>query len=396
MIHLGGRAAGLPPFAAAEIALRKRELLAEGVDVIDLGAGDAPLPPPELVVRALSQAAAAPELSRYPFQLGLVTFREAVARFMAKRFGVSVDPMTEVLPLLGSKEGLAHLPFAVLDPGDVCLVPEPGYPAYRGGAVLAGADVEVVPLRPVHDFLVALEEVPAARLARAKLLFLNYPNNPTGATAPLPYLERVVEQCRRHGIILAFDNPYSELTFDGYRAPSIFEIEGAKDVAVEFHSFSKTFGMTGWRLGWVTGNRRVVSALSKVKSYVDTGAFLAIQHAGATALDHAADLTAAVRDTLQARRDALVAALRATGWQCEAPKATMYLWLPLPAGVTSGPFARDVLEAEGLAVLAGSAFGAAGEGFLRLSYIAEPDRLEEAAARLGRARARLEGVHAGS
>ncbi len=390
MINPSRRAQALPVYAVGEIAARKRELLAEGVDVIDLGAGDSDLGPPDLAVRSLQEAVANPRFSRYAFQLGLIEFREAVADFMSRRFGVTVDPMHEVLPLIGSKEGLAHLTLAVVDPGDVCIVPEPGYPAYLGGAVLAGAEVEVVPLQEDRQFLVELGDIDDARLDRARLAFLNYPNNPTGAVAPTEYLDQAIEICRRRGIVLAYDNPYSEITFDGYTAPSILERPGARDVAVEFHSVSKSFGMTGWRLAWAVGNPDVINALSKVKSYVDTGAFLAVQQAGVAVLNNAEELVEPVRSTFEARRNALVEALRVQGFSCAVPLAGMYLWMRIPEGVQSLPFARDLLDREGLAVLAGAAFGAAGEGFIRLSLIAGPGRLREAAARLGRAVKQLE------
>jgi LL-diaminopimelate aminotransferase len=390
------RTRALPPYAVGKIAERKRVLLGQGVDVIDLGAGDSDLGPPELAVQALRDAVAEPSLSRYPFQIGLMAFREAAADYMARRFGVTVDPLTEILPLIGSKEGLAHLPLAVADPGDVCVIPEPGYPAYHGGALLAGADIEIAPLRAEHDFLVQLDELPADRLARTKLVFLNYPNNPTGAVAPMPYLQRTVDTCRRYGIVLAYDNPYVEIVFDDYRAPSILECAGARDVAVEFHSVSKSFGMTGWRLGWAVGNPDVINALSRVKSYVDTGAFLAVQRAGVAVLNAAERLVEPVRHTLRERRDALVAALREVGCSCASPRAGMYLWLGLPSGVESMPFAEMLLEREGLAVLPGAAFGKSGEGWVRLSFIVGPDRLREAAHRLGRGLASMGGARAGS
>jgi len=376
--------AQLPAYAVGEIAERKRQLVADGVDVIDLGAGDANIAPPEIAVAALHEAAQERHMSRYAFQAGLMEFRESVQRFMERRFGATVDPQDEILPLIGSKEGLAHLPFAVLDPGDVCVVPEPGYPAYLGGAQLAGADIEIFPLRPDADFLVELGDLPADRLAKTKLVFLNYPNNPTAAVAPMDYLERTIDICRENGIVLAYDNPYSELTYDGYRAPSVLEVPGARDVAVEFHSLSKSFGMTGWRLGWAVGNSAVIKGLSKVKSYVDTGAFLAVQRAGAAVMDRAEELVEPVRAAFLERRDALLSALGEVGIDCATPRATMYLWIPLPEGVPSLDFSRDLLEQEGLAVLAGSVFGAGGEGFVRLSFITEPERLREAAARLAR------------
>lgn len=383
MINFSDRLTRLPVYAVGAIAERKRQLIASGMDIIDLGAGDADLPPPAAAVEALYRAAMDPKSSRYGFQIGSVAFREAAARFMKRRFSVDVDPMTELLPLIGSKEGLAHLALATLNPGDVCVVPEPGYPAYVGGAIMAQAEVQIVPLRAANDFLVELEDIPEDRLKRTRLAYLNYPNNPTGATAPVEYLQRVVELCRRRSILLAYDNPYSELTFDGYRAPSILEIGGAREIAVEFHSVSKTFCMTGWRLGWVAGNTDAVKALSKVKSYVDTGAFLAVQEAGAVVLDRCEELVAPIVGTFRERRDALVEALRDIGCKCVVPRATMYLWVPLPVGVRSGPFAADLLEREGVVVLAGSAFGEAGEGYVRMSFIVGPERLREAARRFG-------------
>jgi LL-diaminopimelate aminotransferase len=373
----------------AALAERKRQLIAEGRDVIDLGAGDADVAPPEVALEALATAAREPAMSRYAFQVGLVAFRESIARYMDRRFGVRADPMTEVLPLIGSKEGLAHLPFAVTNPGDACVVPEPGYPSYGGGTILSGAELIRYPLRRDNGFLVDLDTIPESRLRTVRLVYLNYPNNPTGAAAPLDYLRRTIEICRERGILIAYDNPYAELTYDGYQAPSILALDGAREVAVEFHSVSKSFGMTGWRLGWVVGNTEVVQALSKVKTYVDTGAFLAVQRAGAAVLDKAEEIISPLRATFCERRDALGAALREDGWDCDPPLGGMYLWLPLPSGVASAAFAREALEREALVTLAGSVLGEAGEGFVRLSFITGPDRLRDAAARLTRVRERM-------
>jgi LL-diaminopimelate aminotransferase len=248
VIRVARRLDPLPAYAVAELAAIKRRLLAEGVDVIDLGAGDVDFPPPAPAVRAISEAVADPAMSRYAYQVGLHEFRLSAARYLERRFGIQFDPVTELLPLLGSKDGLSHLPLAFVNPGEVCVLPDPGYPAYLGGAVLADADIEFVPLVPEKNFLVELGDLPPERLRATRLVFLNYPNNPTAAVAPLDYLERTVRLCREHGILLAYDNPYAEVTFDGYRAPSIFEIDGARDVALEFHSVSKSFSMTGWRL----------------------------------------------------------------------------------------------------------------------------------------------------
>ncbi|HKI95538.1 MAG TPA: aminotransferase class I/II-fold pyridoxal phosphate-dependent enzyme [Gemmatimonadales bacterium] len=386
---LSDKAGRLPTYAVGRIAEIKRRLVAEGRDVVDLGAGDADFPPPPVAVEALARAAKDPAMSRYPFQVGLMAYRQAAARYMERRFGVTFDPVTELLPLLGSKEGLAHLPLATVNPGDVCVVPEPGYAAYLGGTILAGADPEVYPLRPRTGFLVELEDLPAERLAQTRIVYLNYPNNPTAAIAPRDYLERTVALCRAHDILIAYDNPYCEITFDGYVAPSIFEIEGAKDVAIEFHSLSKSFAMTGWRVGWVAGRADVIAALQKVKGYVDTGVFLAVQAAAAAVLDDAEQVIPDVRRRFQERRDAAVAAFRAAGFRTTAPKATMYLWIPLPEGIGSNAFAERALEDEALAVLAGASFGPGGEGFFRIALTVDPGRLAEAARRAARTLERL-------
>ena len=383
------KARALPAYAVGQIAAVKRRLTAEGRDVIDLGVGDADFPPPGVAVRALAEAAGDPRMSRYPFQVGLIEFREAAARYMQRRFGMAVDPITEILPLIGSKEGLAHLPLAVCNPGDVCVVPEPGYPAYLGGAILAGCEREIMALRPENDFLVELDALPAERLDRTSLLFLNYPNNPTAAIAPREYLARTVATCRRRDIVLAYDNPYCEITFDDYLAPSILEFDGARDVALEFHSLSKSFSMTGWRIAWAVGHPELVAALAKVKSYIDTGPFLAVQYAAARTLDAADEIIPDVRRRFQERRDAAIDAFRAAGFAVSSPRATMYLWIPLPEGVTSVEFAERALQDEALAVLAGATFGPGGEGFFRVALTQEPGRLREAAERAARALERL-------
>src|SRR5438477_80088 len=271
----------------AEIPAIKRRLLERGVDVIDLGAGDADFAPPAVAIDTLARAVRDPAMSRYPFQLGLPVFREAAAAYLRRRFGARFDPFSELHPLIGSKEGIAHLAMALLDPGDVAIVPEPGYAVYEGGTVLAGGEPYRYPLIPEAGFLLELSDLPADVVRRTKLVYLNYPNTHTAAVAPRDYLARTVEFCRRHGIVIAYDNPYCEITFDGYVAPSIFEIAGAREVAVEFHSLSKTFCMTGWRLAWAVARPELIAALARVKNYVDTGAFLAVQAAGAAVLPQA-------------------------------------------------------------------------------------------------------------
>jgi LL-diaminopimelate aminotransferase len=384
MIEISARVRSLPGYPLAEIPGIKRRLIQSGMDVIDVGAGDNDTPPPAIAVSAMAEALADPAYSKYGFQQGLPAFREAASRWIEQRFGQRFDPVTEILPLIGSKDGLAHLPFAVVNPGDATIVPEPGYQAYLGGSLLAGAKPYVAPLRPEDGFLLEMSTVPAAVLQQAKLVFVNYPNNPTAAVATMEYLERTVALCRRHGILLAYDNAYCDLTFDGYRAPSIFEVPGAAEVALEFFSLSKSFSMTGWRLGFVAGRAELIGALTRVKSYVDTGPFLAVQKAGAAVLDHAEEIVAPIREELKRRRDAAVPALRRAGFALESPQAAMYLWVALPAGIESATFARRALEETGALVLPGASFGPAGEGYFRIALTVSGDRLEEAARRLER------------
>ena len=386
------RVGRLPPYLLASIPARKRELLARGVDVIDLGAGDADLAPPEEAVEALGAASRAPALQRYGFALGHVPFREAIAAWTRRRFGLAFDPLAEVVPLLGSKEGIAHLALAYLEPGDVAIVPEPGYIVYQGGTVLAGAEPHLYPLTPRTDFLVELDDVPGDVLRRTRMLYLNYPNNPTAAIAPRDYLARVVRECRERDILLVYDNAYSELAFDGYRPPSIFEIEGAREVAVEFHSLSKTYNMTGWRCGWALAQPEIAARLTQVKTFIDTGHYMAVQAAGAAALGASERFVPANVAVFRERRDAAVASFREAGFEVEVPQATMYLWVPLPDGLASLDFAERLLADEGVVVLPGAGFGAGGEGYFRISFIVEPARLAEAARRAGRV---LAGMRAG-
>jgi len=380
----------LPEYVLARIPARKRALLARGVDVIDLGAGDADLAPPARALDRLAEASRMPAMHRYGFGLGLVEYREAISSWMQRRFGVAFDPMTEVVPLIGSKEGIAHLAFAYVESGTVGIIPEPGYNSYQGGTLLAGGEAYRYALRPRTDFLVDLDEIPDDVLRRARLLYLNYPNNPTAAIAPRDYLERIVARCQELDILLVYDNAYSELAFDGYVPPSIFEIDGARDVAIEFHSMSKTYNMTGWRCGWAVARPEVASALAKVKSFVDTGQFMAVQAAAVAAIESYDDFVPANIAVFRERRDAAVAAFRDAGFECEVPQATMYLWIPLPEGVASADFAERLMEDEGVIVLPGSGFGAGGEGFFRISFIAPPERIREAAVRAGRVLAGFE------
>lgn len=379
----------LPEYPLAKIPQRKRELIARGLDVIDLGAGDADLAPPPAAFRALDEAVRDPAMSRYGFGLGLVRFREAIAAWMDKRFAFRPDPLTEIVPLIGSKEGISHLALAYAEPDTYAIIPEPGYNPYQGGALFSGAKLYRYPLRPRTNFLVEIDEIPKDVLRKTRILYLNYPNNPTAATAPIDYLKRVVARCRELDILLVYDNAYSELAYDGYVPPSIFEIDGARDVAIEFHSLSKTYNMTGWRCGWSVANPEISACLAKVKSFVDTGQFMAVQAAGVAALESWEEFVPRNLSVFKERRDAALKAFRTAGFRCEVPKATMYLWLRLPEDLPSAVFAERLLEDEGVVVMPGSSFGAGGEGFFRISFITTPERIAEAARRAGNVLAKL-------
>lgn len=383
MPRFSQRFSAFPIYPLAHIPARKKALLGAGVDVIDLGAGDADLPPPSAAVAALRAAAEIPAMQRYGFGLGHVPYREAIAAWMQRRFGHTVNPLTEIVPLLGSKEGLAHIAFAYLGAGDVAIIPDPAYQAYLGGALMSDATPYVYALRPRTNFLIDLDEIPRDVLARTRVLYLNYPNNPTGAIAPRDYLERVVQVCRDRDILLVYDNAYSEMGFDGYTPPSIFEIDGARDVAIEFHSLSKSYNMTGWRCGWAVAKPEIAGALTKVKSFTDTGQYMGIQAAGVAAIESWAEFVPQNLAVFAERRDAAVAAFRANGFTCEVPRATMYLWIPLPDGLASAAFADRLREDAGVIVMPGSGFGAGGEGFFRVSFIQSGARIAEAAERAG-------------
>ena len=384
MIRTGERFGRLPGYPLAGMSDVRRRVEASGVDVIDLGSGDPEIPPPPAAVEALERTAGDLAHSRYGYQSGLPAFREAVSAWMDRRFGVKADPDSEILPLIGSKEGLAHLPFAYLGSGDAAIVPDPGYRAYLGGVTLAGADAYLAPLRPEHDFLVPLDEVPEDVASRTRLLFLNYPNNPTTAVAPDPYYDRAIGFCAERGALLAHDHAYSEIAFDGYRPRSILEFEGAKDVAIEFHSLSKSYNMTGWRLGWAVGAAELIAPLRTVKTFMDTGQYLGIQAAGVAALESSDEWLPGNVATFQRRRDAAVAALTEHGFAVSPPRATIYLWVPIPGDEPSERFAMRALAEQGVIVLPGAALGEGGEGFFRLALTVDEERLAEAAERLGR------------
>lgn len=361
--------------------LRKGELLERGVDVIDLGAGDADLLPPRAAVERLKEAAEIPALGRYGFGMGYRPFREAAARFMEERFGERFDPITETIPLIGSKEGLSLLAMAYLSRGDVAIIPEPGFVSYIGGARLSEGTPHFVPLRPEKDFLLDVKEIPSEVAERARLMYLNYPNNPTAATAPLSYLEEVVAWCREHDVLLAYDNAYSELAFDGYEPPSIFHVEGARDIAMEFHTLSKTYNMTGWRLGWANGNAESIEVLAKVKTFVDMGQFMPVQAAGAAAIEARHEFIPGNVEVFRTRRDAAVEAWREAGFLVDLPKATMYVWIRLPEGVDDIDFTLRLMDEAGVIVIPGQGLGPSCAGYFRIALTTGTDRIVEGAQR---------------
>jgi len=372
----------LPPYLFAEIDRKIAEKRKAGVDVISLGIGDPVEPTPPHIVETLREAVKDPENHRYPSYYGLQAFREAIASWYGKRFGVELDPDTEVLPLIGSKEGIAHIPLALLDSGTYSLVPDPAYPVYSTGTILANGESHFMPLVRENDFLPDLSMVGSDIVRKAKVLFLNYPNNPTGAIAPEDFLIDCVEFARKNGIAVCYDNPYSEITFDGYVAPSFLQTPGAKEVGVEFHSLSKTYNMTGWRIGWVVGNSGIIDALGKVKTNVDSGIFNAIQYAGITALAGSQDCVKEMCKIYERRRDLVIETLSGVGIEAVKPKAAIYVWAMVPGGYSSAEFATHVLEKAGVVVSPGNAYGPSGEGYIRISLSVKDNRLKEALERI--------------
>lgn len=376
-----GRLEGLPPYPLADVPDIKARLLGEGRTVIDLGVGDPGLPVPEVAVETLREAVGNPALSKYGFQRGLPGYRQAISGWLSRRFGADVDPDLEVLPVIGSKEAIALTAFAVLDPGDSVLIPDPGYAPYFGGPYFAGADVIRYGLRAEEGYLIPPDAIRQAR-GRLRLVYINYPNNPTSAVAEADYLQEVVNACRERGAVLLFDNAYSEITFDGFRAPGLLDLEGGREVGLEFHSMSKTYNMTGWRLGWATGDRRLIGALRRVKTFFDTGAFMALQAAGAAVLEDPDEYIRFNLGHLGRRRAAAVAAFRAAGLDVMTPRGTLYLWFPVPGDEKSEDFCRRLLIESGVVLLPGSAMGPGGEGFVRASLAIHEDRWEEAGRRI--------------
>ena len=389
-MQVARRIKDLPPYLFAEIDKKVAQARAKGVDVISLGIGDPDMPTPGHIVNALISAAQDPRNHRYPSYEGLREFREEVANWYLRRFSVELDPDKEVVSLIGSKEGIAHIPLCFVDPGDIVLVPDPGYPVYRIGTMLAGGVPFTVPLKEERGYLPDLNAIPKDVAEKAKLLFLNYPNNPTAATAPEEFFEEAVAFAKRHDIIVCHDAAYSEITFDGYIAPSFLSIPGAKDVGVEFHSLSKTFNMTGWRIGWACGNSMVIEALGRAKTNIDSGIFQAVQYAGIAGLRGPWTVVREICQVYQRRRDLVVERLNALGWNLTPTKASFYIWAPTPKGFTSIEFAAHLLDEAGVVVTPGVGYGSLGEGYFRISLTIEDARLAEALKRLEEAGVRFE------
>jgi LL-diaminopimelate aminotransferase len=376
----------IPPYLFAEIDRKVQEKKRAGVDVISLGIGDPDLPTPGRIVSVLQETAADPANHRYPSYFGLAELRESIARWYSERSGVELDPSTEVLPTLGSKDGISHVPLALVDPGDVVLAPDPGYTVYVTGAIMAGADPYIMPLTDSNQWLPDLDAIPQEVARRARLMWLNYPNNPTAATADREFLERAVVFCKQHDIVLCHDAPYSEIAFGGYKPLTLFEIPGAKEIGLEFHSLSKTYNMTGWRIGWVCGRADLVGLIGQLKTNIDSGIFQAVQWAGIEALNGGENETRAANE-VYARRHRLVAdTLNSIGWDIHPPRATFYVWAPVPKGYDSIGFASHVLDEVGVNITPGVGFGAHGEGYFRLSVTAPDARLEQAMARMRKLR----------
>jgi LL-diaminopimelate aminotransferase len=381
-MELAKRLSRLPPYLFVEINRRIAELQAKGREIVNFGIGDPDLPTPYHIIERVCKAAGDPANHRYPETDGLLELRQAIAEWYERRFGVILNPAKEVLPLLGSKEGIGHMALCFIEPGDLALVPDPGYPPFSLGTILAGGEPHFMPLKEESDFLPNLDAIPDEVADKAKLMWLNYPNNPTGAIAGLDFFDRAVHFAERHSLAVCHDAPYTEVAFDGYRAPSFMEVPGARNIGVEFHSLSKTYHMTGWRVGMVVGNADMINALFRVKSNLDSGIPQAIQYAAVEALRGSQEHIAEHNAIFQRRRDKLVKVLNEVGLKTRMPQATFYVWANVPLGHTSMGFTRKLLDEVGIAVTPGVGYGKEGEGYVRFSLTIPDDRLEEGVDRL--------------
>ena len=384
-IEVATRIKTLPPYLFAAIDKMKQEAIARGVDIINLGIGDPDLPTPKPIIESLAKAAQNPKHHQYPSYEGMLSFRKAVAGWYKRRFNVTLDPADEVLTLIGSKEGIGHVHLAFVDPGDLVLVPSPGYPVYPVGTSFCGGTAHFMPLTKANGFLPDLSAIPKDVAKKTKLMWLNSPNNPTSVIMTKDYFRRAIEFAQEHHIIICHDAAYSEIYYDGKRPVSFMEVEGAKDVGVEFHSLSKTYNMTGWRIGFVVGNKAVLAALGKVKSQLDSGVFEAVQEAGITALELDDSVTDGIRKIYQERRDTIVPGLKKLGLEVDAPPAAFYIWVTVPKGYTSTSFTAHLLEKAGIVTTPGNGFGAPGEGYVRMTVCTTKERLAEAVERIHKA-----------
>ncbi len=381
-MKLAARLDRIPPYLFAEIDRKKQALIDQGVEVINFGIGDPDRPTPAHVLAAMHQAIDDPGTHNYPPYQGTKDYRISAAAWMQRRFGVEVDPDTEVVSSIGSKEAIHNIYLAFVEAGDVVLVPDPAYPVYRTSSIFMGADYYSMPLLPENGFLPKLSEIPVEVARKAKLLWINYPNNPTGALAPMEFLEEVVAFGQRHEILICHDNAYSEMAYDGYKPPSILQVPGAKEIAVEFFSCSKSYNMTGWRVGFVTGNGIGIKGLGQVKTNIDSGVFKAIQQAATAGFSTTESDLQALMSVYQERRDVIVAGLRELGWPIEPPKATLYVWAPVPKGYTSAEFCTLLLEKCGIVVTPGNGYGESGEGFFRIALTVPKEKMTLALERL--------------
>lgn len=383
-MRLASRIEKLPPYLFVEVSKKINKMRAEGIDVISLGIGDPDLPTPSHVIGRLCREAQSPANHRYPESDGLPEFRKAIADWYEKRFGLSFNPDTEVLPLIGSKEGIGHIAFCFIDPGDVALVPDPAYPVYSIGTMFAGGESHYLPLKEENRFLPDLDSVPAEVTRKSKILWLNYPNNPTGAVADLAFFERAVAFAKKHDLLVCHDGPYTEVAFDGYCPPSFMQVPGAKDVGIEFHSLSKSYNMTGWRVAMAVGNATAINALMRFKSNLDSGIPQAIQLMAVEALEGDQCCIDEHNQIYARRRDLIMGALTKMGLTVRKPQASLYVWAKVPEGYTALTFANKVLEEAAVVVTPGTGYGPSGEGFIRISITLNDKRLEEAVERLGR------------
>jgi LL-diaminopimelate aminotransferase len=381
-IEKADRIKELPPYLFAKIDQMKEEVKQKGADIIDMGVGDPDLPTPPHIITALQDAANDPKNHRYPSYTGMIEFRGAVAKWYQKRFNISLDPHSEVISLIGSKEGIAHIPLAFVNPDDIVLIPDPGYPVYKTATLFAGGISCFMPLLKENHFLPDFSKIPEETLKKAKLMFLNYPNNPTAAVADRSFFEKAVEFAHQHQIVICHDAAYTEISFDGYQPPSILEIPGAKDVAIEFHSLSKTYNMTGWRIAFAVGNPEIIAALGQVKTNIDSGVAQAIQIAGITALLGDQTPLIETRNIYQERRDLLVAGLKEAGFEVDTPKATFYLWVNIPSGFTSTELTSHLLTEAAVVTTPGVGFGTSGEGYIRITLTVDKERIAEVVRRI--------------